>query len=62
VVKRKVPVSEFLARKKLKSKATESLYRLYLRIYFTGDSGYKMPSVYRSEEYYQEYRRGRHPF
>jgi integrase len=35
VVKRKVSVSEFLARKKLKSKATESLYRLYLRIYFT---------------------------
>jgi integrase len=35
VVKRKIPVSEFLARQKLKSKATESLYRLYLRIYFT---------------------------
>jgi integrase len=36
VVKRKVSISEFLARKKLKSNATESLYRLYLRIYFTG--------------------------
>jgi hypothetical protein len=26
------------------------------------DSGYKMPPVYRSDEYYRGYRRGRHPF